>query len=484
MTRTSLSKPLARALDDNLINPSTRVFDYGCGRGDDLRHLGALGVPATGWDPAHSPDTPKHSAEVVNLGYVINVIEDTTERIRTLRDAWALCNDVLIVSARLHLEARDLLGRPHSDGVLTTAGTFQRFYTQHELITWIRDTLQAPTVAAAPGIVYVLRDPARAQTLLAERVRRTSAPPEPWVSEQLYRHYQDLLAPFLAFLTARGRLPREGELPHAESIRRRFGSLARAFAIITAVDGSKRFEHLRQRHAANLLVYLGLSLFDQRPRFTELPPDLRYDVRDFFGTYQNACRRADRLLAAAGNTDTVDLATCTAPAGKLTSTALYVHADALSRLPPVLRVLDGCARTLVGQIPEANIIKLYREQPLVTYLACPHFDRIAHPPVESTLTVNLRTLTAEHIDHGRGQDQPVLHRKEEFLAPDDPRKPRFARLTAGEERHGLYAQPETIGTLRGWEQTLAESGLSIRGHRLIGRCTGQTRFDLPISDGE
>jgi len=27
------------------------VFDYGCGSGDDLRHMAAIGVYTGGWDP-------------------------------------------------------------------------------------------------------------------------------------------------------------------------------------------------------------------------------------------------------------------------------------------------------------------------------------------------------------------------------------------------------------------------------------------------
>ena len=49
-----------------------------------------------GWDPTFRPDAPLHEADVVNLGYVINVIEDTQERAATLRHAWALAQQVLL----------------------------------------------------------------------------------------------------------------------------------------------------------------------------------------------------------------------------------------------------------------------------------------------------------------------------------------------------------------------------------------------------
>src|SRR4051794_4838011 len=99
MSRSGLSRPLQQALDDGLLDDAT-VFDYGCGRGDDVRTLGALGFTAAGWDPAHSPGSTRQSATVVNLGYVVNVIEDRAERADALRRAWDLAESVLIVSAR------------------------------------------------------------------------------------------------------------------------------------------------------------------------------------------------------------------------------------------------------------------------------------------------------------------------------------------------------------------------------------------------
>ena len=79
MSRTALSKPLQQAFTDGLLDDSS-VFDFGCGRGDDIRTLTALGIDAAGWDPAHSPDSERRHAKVVNLGYVVNVIEDRAER--------------------------------------------------------------------------------------------------------------------------------------------------------------------------------------------------------------------------------------------------------------------------------------------------------------------------------------------------------------------------------------------------------------------
>ena len=81
-----------------LKNPVSSFFDYGCGWGGDVERIAALGYISAGWDPYYRPDTPHTSADVVNLGYVINVIEDLDERRQALVNAWELTRQVLIVS--------------------------------------------------------------------------------------------------------------------------------------------------------------------------------------------------------------------------------------------------------------------------------------------------------------------------------------------------------------------------------------------------
>ncbi|WP_034274433.1 DNA phosphorothioation-associated putative methyltransferase [Haloechinothrix halophila] len=450
LSRAALSRPIATVLNDGLLTSENTLFDYGCGRGDDLLRLEALGITCAGWDPTHRPDEEPAASDVVNLGYVLNVIENASERVEALRRAWHVTRELLVVSARLTWDARGLRGRPRGDGIITSTGTFQKFYTQDELRTWIEATIDGATVPAAPGIIYVFRDPAHAHELLANRVRRSIAPPEPWICERLYEQHHHTLEPLVDFLTNRGRLPRGTELPSAESLRRKFGSLARAFSIISTVTGTEHWERLRKRHAADVLGYLALARFDGRPRFSHLPESLRYDVREFFRSYKAGCAAADKLLLSAGDADTVDLATCTSPAGKQTPSALYVHTDALQHLPPVLRVLDGCARTLVGTVPNTDVIKLHRDKPIVSYLSYPGFGDRPHPTLATALTVNLRTRQADLRDYRHSPNPPILHRTEEFLAPDDPRRDRLSAITDREVRAGLYEHPELIGTLEGW----------------------------------
>ena len=467
MSRTALSRPLATALADQLIDPTQSLFDFGCGRGDDIRHLTKLGYTAAGWDPKHLPNTECRPADVVNLGYVVNVIEDPAERAETLKSAWALARGLLIVSARLVWDARDLAGRPLGDGLITRKQTFQKFYEQSELSAWIEQTLAVQPLAAAPGIFYVFRDPASAQQFLAKRVYtyRPRVRIDPHVT---YEAHRELLTPLFDFLTAHARPPRPGELDieQESAIGKALGSVGRGIQLIRQVTEDAYWEQVTKQRRAELLIYIALSRFSRRPRLSQLGNTLVRDIKTLFGSYQDACLQADRLLFASGNPAMIYASARSSPIGKQTPTALYIHRNALNELSPLLQVYEGCARVLAGTVDQANMIKLSVTQPQVSYLCYPKFDRDAHPTLAAAVTVNLRKLTVDWRDYSRSDNPPLLHRKEEFLSRDDTRRSLYAKLTHSEIRAGLYEHPERIGTLRGWEGVLTDHGISIKGHRL------------------
>src|SRR6266849_2811355 len=84
------SRPIALARAHGLIVQGRSLLDYGCGLGGDVQMLRDAAIEAEGWDPHYRPDTTIRGADCVNLGYVLNVIEDAGERERTLRTAFDL----------------------------------------------------------------------------------------------------------------------------------------------------------------------------------------------------------------------------------------------------------------------------------------------------------------------------------------------------------------------------------------------------------
>ena len=468
--RPDLSRPIRLALEHGLLNRETTFFDFGCGHGDDINRLNEQGIISMGWDPVYRPDQEHKQADVVNLGYVVNVIENPNERATALRDAWSLAQRLLIVSARLSIEGNsDGSQSPYADGFVTSRGTFQKFFEQHELRDWINELLGVSSVAVGPGIFYIFRDPGLLQSFVASRYRRTTAVPRQKNSNIIFEQYRELFDSLITFITDRGRLPDELELPTASTIHEKIGSFRRAFAIIRQVTGEEQWEIIREERSQDLLVYLALSRFAGRPRFSDLPSELQFDIRAFFSTYHRACELANDLLFSAGKVDVIRNACRTSPVGKQTPHALYLHFSTLPFLPPVLRVYEGCARAYIGSVEGANVVKLHQGKPQVSYLYYPDFEKDPHPALAASLLVPLNTFHIQYREYTDSKNPFILHRKETFLAPDHPLRPKFARLTKQEERYNLYDKAELIGTREGWQRVLDEKGVYHAGHRLLRR---------------
>ena len=474
LLRRQLSRPIRLALDQEIISASTTIFDYGCGRGSDLKHLTAQGITCNGWDPMHRPDAAREPADVVNLGYVINVIETADERAASLREAWKLTLGVLLVTARLRLEELGANLVRYQDGFLTSRGTFQKFYDHSELRSFIDSTLDVSSVPAAPGVFYVFRSADDHQSFLARQYRRRLSTPKLRESDRLFDTHRSLFEPVLGFAGDRGRLPTPDELPEVVALFETVGTPQRALNIIRRVLGPEAWQAIRQQRTEDLLVYLALSRFAGRPRLSGLPVELQRDVLALFSTYRAACAAADDLLFSAGDQELLNTVCRTAPVGKLTPTALYTHESAVDELPAILRVYEGCARGYVGHVEGANIFKLHRWKPQVSYLSYPRFDRDAHPALAGTLVVPLRTFHIKYRDYTDSDNPPILHRKEEFVSDDHPLKSRFERLTRQEQRRGLYDLRVPIGTTDDWSRVLRFHRVMIRGHRVY-KASGDRR---------
>ena len=427
-----------------------------------------MGYQASGWDPSHRSEAPKARSAVVNLGYVVNVIEDVSERCDTLRRAWSLTDRALIVSERLNVDRRALRESIScADGCVTSRGTFQKFYEQHELRDWIDRTLEASAVPAAPGIFYVFRDEQVRSNSLATRYRRRGTTPRLTETAELFVAHEELLRPLMEFVTDQGRLPFDDELEGASSIIEVFGSLRKAFQVVLTVTDEERWGQIRRERRQDLQVYLALSQFEGRMSFGRLPVSLQRNVKAFFGSYKKACAEADELLFSLGQAGVVDAACRQSRIGKLTPSALYVHESALPVISPVLRLYEGCARSYWGRVEGANIIKLHLGEPKVSYLCYPEFDRDPHPALASALSIHLQTFRVRTRDYRSSFNRPILHRKELFVAPHYPWRNKFARLTRIEESKGLYVDTSLIGFENGWNEVLARNRLYLKGHRLL-----------------
>jgi len=249
LTRYDLSKPVKSLLEYGLLSSETTIFDYGCGQGTDVSGLQALGYSAHGWDPIHQPETSRTASDVVNLGYVLNVIEDPAERLEALVDAYRHTKRLLVVSALISEHLDRNATRAFGDGLLTKRNTFQKFYEQSELQQYIEDALETTATPVALGVFYVFRDPAEQQDFLSARSRRKidwtavtaklglgEPPTGQW--EALYREHTELLSRFGKVALEIGRLPGPEDFEKQQEVCEKLGSPKRALRAFVQGGGA------------------------------------------------------------------------------------------------------------------------------------------------------------------------------------------------------------------------------------------------------
>ncbi|MBD3883276.1 DNA phosphorothioation-associated putative methyltransferase [Phormidium tenue FACHB-886] len=468
ISRNDFSKPVRLALEAGLLNQTTTFFDYGCGQGGDLERVGKLGYESAGWDPYYRPDSPLVAADVVNLGYIINVIEAQAERREALIKAWELTGQVLIVAAQV-LIAQGNSQIAYGDGVITSRNTFQKYYDQEELKIYIDQVLGVDAVPAALGIYFVFRDEAQAQSFRASRFRSRVSVPKVQLANKRFEDYKELLTPLMAFFTERGRLPTLEELPETEALSTEFGNLRRAFQIVLQATNPQEWDEISDRRRQDLLVYLALSHFGRRPKLRDLTPVVQNDIKSLFGGYQQACAAADLMLMSLGNLEVVEERCKSSAIGQKRPNSLWVHVSAIEALDPLLRLYEGCASRTIGRPQEANVVKFHFRKPKISYLFYPNFDIDPHPALHTSMEIDLRDLHVHYRDYDPNDNPPLLHQKDSMVTTDYPLYEKFAKLTRQEEGWGLLDDLRLIYDIRGWQKCLEEHCAELKGHRVVWR---------------
>jgi DNA phosphorothioation-associated putative methyltransferase len=364
---------------------------------------------------------------VVLLTYVLNVIENPAERRETLLRAWDLAKSALVVSARLKWERNQIKGTEYGDGILTRRRTFQHLYAAGELRDYVEEATGVRCVSAAPGIVYAFRDDVARLSYLARQV----TPDGGWLASE---DTASAITSVVAHLEERGRMPQMEEMP--QSTIGLLGHLRPAELKRLAEQEADpvKVERSAERGALDTLVFLALELFHGRGPASSLPLPVQLDIRAFFPSYAEACQRADRLLFKLRDDAYVRRVMNGSIAGKFTATALYVHRRALHRIPAVLCLYEQCASIAAGRPGEWSVVKLRHQGRGVRWLNYPEFDTDPHPRIAASYAVDLKTLKSSFTSYADSTNRPLLHRKHEFLAEDDPDAPKYRRLTDAEVR--------------------------------------------------
>lgn len=406
MVRHTLSQPMSLAVRFGMVRPGVTVFDYGCGQGDDLRALAAAGVEAVGWDPHFAPEAPRHQAEIVNLGFVLNVIEDPAERVVSLKGAWALATRVLIVSVMI-VGAVPVDGlRQFGDGYLTTRGTFQKYFQQAELKAMLTQATGVEPVALAPGIFALFRSPEDEQDFLLERRRgrrasasayRADRPARTAVARpQLADRIAIAIDAIAGFALERGRLPHPDELPSdvhdllaAERV-----SFARAIeASHDAGIDAELFARAASERREDLLVHQALNILNRSRTAARPSPAMVRDIRQHFGSQQQFGEEALEYLHALADTQRTVSAMQRASDAGLGAIdedgRLVIDSERVVELEGVLRCYVGCALYLSGDIEQEHIVRLDPLRRRITLFPLTG-KRQPFPETATSITVDLK----------------------------------------------------------------------------------------------
>ena len=248
------SRPIALAMAQGLIDTSRSVFDYGCGHGEDVEYLRKEGVWVAGWDPSFTPQNSIQEADVVNLGFVLNVIEDPSERRDTLKKAFSLARQFLIVSVRV--DRTPARTTDFNDGHMTSRGTFQKIFTQVEIREYVEATLGRRAYAATLGVVYVFADNASESNYIASQafIRRIEHR-----TELINQFSKDRIAKrFVTLAGELGRLPLPQEFSSYAKLLERFGSTRRIERLTFGQADPKLLAQSQDQKREDILTYFSM----------------------------------------------------------------------------------------------------------------------------------------------------------------------------------------------------------------------------------
>ncbi len=242
--------------------------------------------------------------------------------------------------------------------------------------------------------------------------------------------------------------------------------MSSTFNLILQSTDKNKWDAIKEKRRQDLLVYLALGNFQGRPTIRKIAPEIKEDAKALLISYKQACLLADILLLGVSNLEKIGDLCQQSAIGKQLQGAIAIHVSALDKLPPLLRVYEGCASRVYGSLEKANIVKLYYNRPKISYLYYPDFDTVAHPTLKTTMEVDLQSLAVVYNDLSDDPNPPVLHRKDALVAPDYPHYSKFSQLIRQEQELGLLADFNAIRRLQGWQKCLQNNKITISDHKI------------------
>ena len=434
--RYSLSTPVQSLYRHKYLNGDYTFFDYGCGKGDDLNIVNELGVESSGWDPVYRDDEEVQKADIVNLGFVLNIIESPIERTQTLKKAYSLSKKFLVISVMLGSESITSKFEQYGDGVITSRNTFQKYYAQNEFREYLEVTLGESAIAVGPGLFYIFKDKIEEQQFLINRQRRrknwekisyTDSPERLKIKQQaFYARHKSLFDEFWNTCLKFGRLPLNSEYKKSEDLRAICGSHQKAFTLVAKIHDKYDFQVAESERREDLLVHFALSLFSQRKPYKAMPKVLQKDIKHFFNKYTDAIQESTSLLFSVGNTQMIK-SECqetykNLKIGRMDGDHSWtIHIDYISQLSPILRIFIGCATQLYGDLYELDLIKIHMQSNKVSLMRYDDFEKKPLPLLMERIKINLREQRIDFYTYGDKFKPQPLYLKSQYIEDGFPK---------------------------------------------------------------
>ena len=468
LVRHELSAPMKTLVKHGYLEGSYSIFDYGCGRGDDLRELEAHGLDVLGWDPNFQPDNDKVNSSIVNLGFVLNVIEDQDERLEALLGAWELADKFLVVSVMLANESYIAQFKPYKDGVITSRNTFQKYYAQSEIKAYIERSLQEDAITIAPGIFYIFKDKLEEQQYLQSKYKRHHkwqqlTSPEPIEAKDkaklLITQHQELFNNFWNTCLELGRIPASDEFEQSDKIRELIGSHKKVFNLLQEMFDTQEFEQAEKSRKEDLLLYFAMGLFEKRKPYTQQPEPLKRDIKALFDDYKTAINLAAELLFAIADIDLIhqqcEKAHSQLPASLLNEGhSLILHRDFIDDLPLLLRVYVGAGLQMYGELDEEiDLIKIHITSGKLTLTAYDDFEKSV-PFLVERIKIKMAEQDIDFFDYVNEDRRPPLLNKHLYMSAEhenykkqqsfDKRLAKLMEFEASEETQMMRTEFEVL----------------------------------------
>jgi DNA phosphorothioation-associated putative methyltransferase len=291
-------------------------------------------------------------------------------------------------------------------------------------------------LAVGQGIFLVFRDELEEQRYLLRRQigfsrREYRSVPKPvtlqksTANKSVGKLSKTTIQDLATEIRALGRQPDLSELPKGlvTKLSQTKQSLPYAASRAIADIGHKELEDIVTARTEDLSLHFAMHAFSRRKSYGSFPPELRRDVRAFFGSHKRAYEAGQALLYSIGNQELLlrdAAAAAAAGIGHLEQGKFQFPTDRLQKLSVRLRGYVALAERLAGDLSETNLLRIHINSRKLTALTYSDFETSFLPRLIARVKVEFDNFDVSIIDHSKENDVRLLYLKSRYMTDTDP----------------------------------------------------------------